>query len=309
MSFYSGFFQLKQVKQGIYAAIVKDGTGALGNAGFVDLGNQTIVFDTFQSTLAAKDLKQMAEEITEKPVTFVINSHWHYDHVMGNQIFHDATIISTCRTRELIYEKVAGFLTFAKANRDYPQLLQEEANREKNPAKRAELLRNAGDTKHVASLIDTYILTLPHLTFKNELTIHGSARKAVLLNLGGGHSEDDTLLYLPDDKVAFMGDLLFNKYHLTLKSGNPDHWLQIIDQISGMDIETYIPGHGDLATRTELELNRNYIKQLQQMLAKAKLQRTSQEELLNQPVPEPYQNWFGSSVFADNLQFLYQCKR
>jgi len=88
----SSFFRLKPLAEGVYAAIVEDGTGALGNAGIVDLGDRTLVFDTFQTPEAAIDLKFAAESLTGKAVSIVINSHWHNDHVLGNQVFEQALI-------------------------------------------------------------------------------------------------------------------------------------------------------------------------------------------------------------------------
>ncbi|MFT9820836.1 MBL fold metallo-hydrolase [Lysinibacillus sp. NPDC056185] len=76
-TFYSKHFQLDRIGKGIYAAIAKDGGGAVGNAGFVDLGDKIIIFDTFNTQQASEDLKFVAEKITNRPVTWIINSHWH----------------------------------------------------------------------------------------------------------------------------------------------------------------------------------------------------------------------------------------
>jgi len=79
----SRYFHLERVADGIYAAVVKPGTGAWGNAGIVDLGDKTVVFDTFATPQAARDLKVMAEQLTGRAVEVVVNSHRHIDHVGG----------------------------------------------------------------------------------------------------------------------------------------------------------------------------------------------------------------------------------
>jgi cyclase len=97
-------FRLEQVADDAWAAIASAGSG--GNAGFIRVGDLTIVFDTFASTEAADELRRSAEVIA--PVAYAINSHWHADHVSGNRSFDDVAIVATERTRELMEERVTG---------------------------------------------------------------------------------------------------------------------------------------------------------------------------------------------------------
>ena len=97
-------FQLEQVADDAWAAIALRGSG--GNAGFIRVGDSSIVFDTLASTAAADELRSSAEAIA--PVAYVVNSHWHADHVNGNASFDDVAIVATERTRELIEERTAG---------------------------------------------------------------------------------------------------------------------------------------------------------------------------------------------------------
>jgi len=95
-------FRLEQVADDAWSAIALPDTGAVGNAGFIRVGENTIVFDTFVSTAAADELRIAAEVVA--PVAYAINSHWHGDHVNGNKSFDDVPIVSTERTRELLEE-------------------------------------------------------------------------------------------------------------------------------------------------------------------------------------------------------------
>src|SRR5512136_1696501 len=96
----SRHFRLEQLAEGVYAAIHRQGGGAIGNAGIVDLGDRTLVYDTFIAPRPAEDLKAAAEALTGRPVDTVIDSHWHSDHVWGNQVFgQDTDILSTEKTR------------------------------------------------------------------------------------------------------------------------------------------------------------------------------------------------------------------
>src|SRR6478672_10218109 len=97
-------FTIQQLAPGVWAAIQNDQFGrAICNAGIVDLGDKTVVFDPFMTPEAAKELRNVAVELTGRPVSFVINSHYHNDHIRGNQEFIPiATIISTAWTRDQI---------------------------------------------------------------------------------------------------------------------------------------------------------------------------------------------------------------
>ena len=99
-------FRLEQVADDAWAAIAVPGSGAIGNAGFVRVGDFCVVFDTFASVAAADELRVSAEVVA--PVAYAINSHWHADHVSGNTSFDDVAIVATERTRELMEERAPG---------------------------------------------------------------------------------------------------------------------------------------------------------------------------------------------------------
>src|SRR5512136_3357477 len=99
----SKHFRLQQLAEGVYAVIHIDGGTAIGNAGIIDLGDRTLVYDTLMTPQAGEDLHTAAEALTGRPVDAAVNSHWHYDHIWGNQAFGaDTDIISTEETRRLI---------------------------------------------------------------------------------------------------------------------------------------------------------------------------------------------------------------
>ena len=203
------YFDFHEVRTGVYAAIVHDGAGALGNAGIVDLGDRTLVFDTTQSIPAAQELKSAAKKLTGQEASLVVNSHRHNDHVLGNQVF-DTTIISTETTRSVMSNRLPAFLEFAKAHPEYPnQIRNRLSDASLSDQGRWEVERDLGDTEHLATHLPEYVPTLPSLCFENQMHIYGSAREAKLLTYGVAHSASDALMYLPEDKVLFVGDLAF----------------------------------------------------------------------------------------------------
>ena len=137
----SKHFTLEQVGEGIYAAIAKEGGGAVGNAGFIDLGDQSIVFDTFNTPQAGEDLKNITEKITNRPVSWVINSHWHGDHIRGNQAFKNSLVISSETTfqkmKEIHPSRILKQKRDIKGLTNYIQLIKEEMS--KNNDRKREL--------------------------------------------------------------------------------------------------------------------------------------------------------------------------
>src|SRR3990172_6492741 len=89
----SQHFRLERLADGVYAAIASGSGAATCNAGIVDLGDRTLVFDPFLTPKAAHDLRVAAEQLTGRSVSIVINSHYHNDHIRGNQVFSAETRI------------------------------------------------------------------------------------------------------------------------------------------------------------------------------------------------------------------------
>ena len=108
------YFNLHRLAEGVYAAVAKPGQGARSNAGVVDLGDELLVFHSFSTPSAAKELRKQAEMICGKKVKYLINSHYHGDHMFGNQVFEDATIISTSLTHKWFKENKILFMMWRR---------------------------------------------------------------------------------------------------------------------------------------------------------------------------------------------------
>jgi glyoxylase-like metal-dependent hydrolase (beta-lactamase superfamily II) len=101
-NFNSKHFELKKLTPNVYAAIAKNGGYAICNAAVIDLGKEVLVFDPFMTPEAATDLQSFIRNSIKKPVKYVVNSHAHNDHIRGNQVFENASIIATPAIAELI---------------------------------------------------------------------------------------------------------------------------------------------------------------------------------------------------------------
>jgi glyoxylase-like metal-dependent hydrolase (beta-lactamase superfamily II) len=301
----SRHFTLDQLADGIYAAIHTHGGWALANAGIVDLGGATLIFDTFIAPAAAEDLRRAAEELTGRPAAYVINSHYHNDHIWGNQVFRPgAKFIATSKTHELMLSKGQEEFDWYKENSPAElSRLQEELAQEADPTGREEI---AFWIPYYEALVDTMPqleICYPHITFHDRMVISGARRSAEMITLGGGHTGDDVFMVFPDDSIAFLSDLLFIGSHPYLGNGDPENLLKILGEIADFGLETLVPGHGPVGGPADLEANRDYIRRLMD-LADQLPADAEPTDIQNIPVPEQFSSWEFDNFFGINMQFL-----
>jgi len=305
----SKHFRLQQLAEGVYAAIHREGGAAIGNAGIVDLGDRTLIFDTFISPQAAQDPRDAAEALTGRPVDTVINSHWHSDHMWGNQVFgQDADVLSTEKTHSLIV-----------AARDHGSYQSEMASAEadlESARARYQAAEDEGQRRELALWIDEYqsvveskpILQVraPNLTFTQRLAFHGTERSAELTDFLGGHTKSDAVLFLPQEGVVFMGDLLFVRCHPWLGGCDPGRLPGILDAVSDLAPKLFVPGHGPVGMADSLAQMKQYVSTLDRLARKMVEQGEPEERIDAMAIPEPYDDWLIASFFAGNMHSLYQ---
>lgn len=303
----SEFFTLQQLSEGVYAAIAIEGRGAWSNAGIVDLGDQTVIFDTCSTPRAAEDLRRAAETLTGRVARFVINSHDHSDHMRGNQVFEHATIISTPLTRERILMREPRLIEMIKGDNG-AQLVQiaQRIETEQDDLKRRELQMLLGEFTAINESIGTLNMTLPNLTFEDRLVLSGSKRQVELITYGGGHSVSDAFLYLREEKIAFLADLMHIGYHADFRNGNHEEWMYILDQIEKLDIETVVAGHGAVGTREDLQNMREYLLDLDQFAREWSENGGTLDTIADAKIPEKYASLGVPSVFYGNVRALLQ---
>lgn len=302
----SPYFTVQTVAEGAYAAISMPGTGSLGNSGIVDLGDAALVFDTFLTLQAAHDLRAAAERLVGQPVKYVVNSHYNGDHVNGNQVFTDAVVISTEVTRDLIASRGSDNLAEMRKHPDYPPEIARQLAETQDESTRRSLEIELGDTQALEACLPELELRLPSVLFDGRLIIQGSGRRVELLTLGGGHTESDGFLLIPDAKVAFLGDLLFNQAHPSLWTASPEGWITILEQIERMDLTTVVPGHGPVGTLADVSTMKRYWEELRTLADSLAKSGASADEIAKIPVPARYADWLWAEGYAQTLQKLAQ---
>ncbi len=299
------YFSLEKLSEGVYAAIAQQGEGAMGNSGFIDIGNEVVVFDTFTTPNAARELRKAAEDITQKEIKYVFNSHYHGDHTFGNQIFKDATIISTLITRDLHESKNIILDPYKEMEEmmQYLNHLEERLELEGNPVLQISIKIQLKEMSKVYESIPELYIVLPNLTFENKLVIHGSTRKIECYCFGGGHTPSDAFLYLTEEKIAFMGDIVLENLHPPIH--NSQAFIDNLTKISKLDIQRIVPGHGNLVTKSHIDVMLKYLHHLNDRVSLALEKGQQLEEILALETPEEYSAWTGIDGYKRNLKTIF----
>lgn len=286
----SDFFTLEEIGSGVWVALAKN-KAAGSNAGIVSLGDSALIFDTMETPQAAQDLLNAAERLTRTPVKHVINSHWHGDHVFGNQAMPgDALIISTTPTRDLIASNIPPRL---KDRRTQKQILEQQIRELKK--QRDHTSDSAATPDQIALKKDIRLhetllaavsmlnLRLPDWTFEQHIVIYGQRRTVELRSFGGGHTDSDAILLIPEatpdgGTIAFVGDLLFHQEHPWVGDGYPARWRVVLDQVTALEPSVVVPGHGPVATTAAFDPLRDYLAAMQDIVETFELLQPPEDE-------------------------------
>lgn len=303
---------IHEIAPGVYVARPLAGGGAASNAGIVALGDHTLIFDTFLTPVAALELRQAAELLTEAPIKVVVNSHHHLDHVGGNQVFAaGADLVATIRTRQLLESQTTA--TLAQRQTQASALLTQLADKVTGSkgATRQSAEAALGQQRVLMGELPTMTIRLPNVTFTDRLILHGTARQAEVITFGGGHTQSDTILYLPAEQVVFMGDLLSIKCHPFLADGDPGELPRILDAVQRLAPTQVVPGHGEVGSPAELQQMQSYLAVVTEgALTELAFQFEDETELAHKiarfPMPRLFAGWERAEHFPANLRFLYQ---
>ena len=296
----SEHFELEQLTDGVYAALASPGGQAFSNGGIVDLGNQTLVFDAFESPAAAADLRSAAEQLTGRPVSTLILSHCHADHWGGNQAFApETTIMTTHAIREEMPEAMGWMIELKENPSELEEAIQESRERletETDEQQRASLEASISRMTGWQEMLPTLELRYPDQTFSGRVVFHGTKRTAELVEVAPGHTASDAYLLLPADRILFMGDLGFLQSQPFMVYCDPQAWVSELERMEQLDVETFVPGHGPMGSKADLELQRQFITLLEELVAQAVSDGLTVEETLEKTLPAPFDDWIQASA-------------
>jgi len=275
-------FRFNQVKPGIYHAI---GTGAMqvvGNSTFIVNDADVIVVDDHVSPAAAWMLVEEIKTITDKPVTTVINTHFHFDHAHGNQVFPPAVqIIGHEFTRRMLLGTPLAMPLYQSYIGGMPgqiETLRKRIADEKDPAARAKLQTQLQSTENNYASQKELRPTPPNVTLTTEMTLYRGDREIQIRYLGRGHTGGDVVVFLPRDRVVITGDLLTSGLS-NMSDSYPLEWAATLEALKTLDFDTVVPGHGEAYTdKAKIDAFQAYLRDVWTEVSRLKKEGASAEE-------------------------------
>ena len=251
-------FEVQQVVPGVHVVMRKEPPGLWfdSNSVFVVGARDVVVVDTNVSPESARASLAELRRITDKPVRYVVNTHWHDDHLAGNQVYRDAfpgvQFVGQARTREELSTTGADNRNQAKeGGPGFAQALRKRVEEGKSltgaPLTDEERAAYLSD----ARLVERYVADLPGLDIvfptvavSDRLVIDDGSRTIEILHFGRGHTGADLVVHLPKERVAIVGDLVSWPVPLVGTTSHPADFASTLDRLLALEAAAIVPGHG-----------------------------------------------------------------
>ncbi|WP_375138480.1 MBL fold metallo-hydrolase [Rubrivivax albus] len=229
--------------QGVSALGSAANRNFISNAAFVVTNDGVVVIDALGSPPLAQELLAEIRRVTDKPVRQVIVTHYHADHVYGLQTF-----------------KAAGAEVIAHARS--AEYLQSDTARLRLEASREDLFPWVDETTH---------LVPPDRRLTGPVTLTLGGLRFEISHAGPAHTPEDIVVWVPEKRVLFVGDLVFRGRIPFVGLADSGAWVQALDRLLAYDAALIVPGHGAVSAqaREDLQLTRDYLLHLRNSMGKA----------------------------------------
>ncbi len=226
---------LTKIADGVYSYVDEKNpvpSSSFGaNAGIIIGKEGIVVVDTLISSKEAQRFISDIRAVSNKPIRYVVNTHEHLDHSLGNADFIGigATVVS-------------------------------HANCKKNAeAAASTILQKANKYGLSDEMLQGTRVAEATLTFTDKMEIDLGDRKVELIFEGPSHTDGSILVYVPDTRTLFAGDILFNNFHPNMMDADVKGWINVLDYIAAMDAVSIVPGHGPLSAKKDVQDMKQYL--------------------------------------------------
>ncbi len=250
-------YQTVEVGPGVYAFVAPETNGPIpsGNVVAVVGDDGVLVVDSGRFPTLARRMVEEIRRRTDKPVRYLVHTHWHLDHIASDAVFREAfpgiVFVSTAFTRRKMAEKQIPYVRdLEKTDAGYVQYLQERIaggqRRDGSPMTddlRRYLAGQIDDVRLEMAELSGAVIVVPTLTFDGELRVHLGKREVRVAFLGKGNTEGDAVVIVPDARVVATGDLLVAPVPYGYGC-HPAEWIRTLDALTSIDAAAIVPGHG-----------------------------------------------------------------
>lgn len=272
-------YTLTRVGDRVWAFVSPETTGPIpsGNVLAVIGDDSVLVVDSGRFPTLARRMIADIRSKTDRPVRWIVHTHWHLDHIVGDgefrKAFPRATFVGTDFTRRKMVEKQIPYVRdIEKTDQGYIEYLDGLVAKGKRddgtdlPPDTIQYLKGqAADIRLELSEVPGAEIVPPDVTFERELTIHLGGRDARVMFLGKGNTAGDTVVWVPDARVVATGDLLVAPVPYGY-GAHPGEWIETLNRLMALDATAIVPGHGPVMR------DWSYAKRVQELLTSVRSQ-------------------------------------
>ncbi len=298
----------QKLAEGVFAQIVSPDSDAVSNSGILVLDSGVLLFDTHFTPEAADALLEKIKTLTSRPVRYIVNSHFHSDHTHGNQAFPATRQIlsSTDTRRDMLQKDMATLNQMQTLAQNQVEQLSKDMRLEKDAktqeALRAQLNQRTAFMRRMSALK----ILVPGMTIDDTLSFVDGGQQVDLMVPGPGHTDGDLVLYLPQEKIAFLGDLFFKDAIPSVDDARMLDWMKTLREILKLDAKTFVPGHGQVGDRADLEEFLGYFEDLKALVEPAVARGDTLEQVVQDThMPSKYAAYSFQNFFPANLQKMF----
>lgn len=260
-----------------------------------------VVVDTFISTGLALDARRkIEEEFTLKPIRYVINTHYHSDHCSGNQVFAEATIIAHINSLERMRQTQTEFPEMFE---NWGKGLEAELNSLQPDSAKAKQI--ASDIERVKKMLkerEDFIFTPPTILLQEGAVLKLGGKTFELLYYGPGHTDNDLVIFVPEERLLITGDLIFNKRTPPLGlswGGDVLKLIDILEKLTGFRdlVQHVVPGHGPVGSIQIVSNYHNLLIELRDSVLAAMQRGLTLEQAKKEIKMEKYNHY---SAFSES---------
>ncbi len=269
-----------QLTSSVYAHMFGE---TVGNVSFIKTNQGLIFVDSGMYPSIAKAAREKAELITHQKVTHLIITHYHSDHVLGNQAFRDCVIVSSNDTLELMVKLKNEHFT--------PDQIMETIN-ENN-----ELKEKWKDLE----------IILPNMNFRTKFVMEVGDKELQIFQTGG-HTRGSSFIFVPSDKVVIAGDLLFSGMYPYGGDETADIflWIEALNKILSLKPKLIVPGHGNATSEVEVKKHRDYFIDLAKYVSDKIKENLSPSDILTQSDLPPFPYKINSERLKSMIYQIYK---
>jgi cyclase len=311
----SGAHRFEKVVDGIYYATASGTMNVGSNSPIIVNDDETLVIDSEITPAAGRAIAADVKAITNKPIRYIVDSHYHYDHAFGNQVFiSDAQVIGHDNTwRRLSTNETLQQYTFLNSVQPVParvEALKQRIAQETDPQQKATLERQAANSLAYLEQVKEVKVTPPNLTFDQTMTLHRGSREIRLLYLGRGHTDTDVVVFLPKERIVCTGDLMESVVSY-MGDSYPEEWIGTLERLKAVDFDTVMPGHGVVFKgKTKITAFQNYLKDVVTQVTALRKQGLNAEDAAQKVDVTKYRDEFASirgvGIDAAAVRRIYQ---